>query len=401
MGRLARYAGRVNTLDLIILVLMLLGLVAGARAGFFGPVLGLLGAVAGLGVALFLATVLREPLNQVEQPTRGLVTILGLGALILGGEALGAGAGARMSFGLRRSALRPLDALGGAIVGVAHVILLVWIFGGMLAAGMAPGLAAAARDSVAIQAVGQRLPPPLSVAGGLLALLDTTDLPPLFGGFEPLPAEPVDLPADAEARALAESALDATARVASTGCGPGTSVGSGFFVSPTHAVTNAHVVAGSSGTTVTVDGGLYEAVVVAYDATADLALLHVPSASAPALSLATSMPERGTTGVALGYPGGGDLTVTAAAVTAAHDISGPDIYGAGSHQRSVVELRAEIRRGNSGGPLVIEPGVVGGVIFGGSRLSAEVGYAIGADEAVERLGPYVGATAAVDTGACL
>jgi S1-C subfamily serine protease len=391
----------VNTLDVLILVLAALGLVAGARAGFFGPVLGLVGAVIGFGVALLLASVMREPLNEVEQPMRGLVTLLGLGALILAGEALGAGIGAQMSHGLRRSPLRSFDALGGAIVGVAHVILLVWVFGGMLAAGMAPGLAASARESVAIQAVGDRLPPPLSVAGGLLALLDTTDLPPLFGGFEPIPAEPVDLPADAEARALAESALAATARVASTGCGPGTSVGSGFFVSPSHAVTNAHVVAGSSGTTVTVGGDLYQAVVVAYDASADLALLHVPSASAPALTLATSIPARGTTGVALGYPGGGALTVTAAAVTAAHDVSGPDIYGAGSHDRSVVELRAEIRRGNSGGPLVIEPGMVGGVIFGGSRLSAEVGYAIGADEAAERLSPYIGATAAVDTGACL
>ena len=390
-----------NTLDAIVLVLLLLGLVAGARAGFFGPVLALVGAVVGFGLALLLATVLREALDQIEQPMRGLVTILAIGALILGGEALGAGIGAQMSHGLKRSALRPFDALGGAVVGVAHVVLLVWIFGGMLAAGMAPGLAATARGSVTLEVVGERLPAPLSVAGGLLALLDTTDLPPLFGGFEPLPAQPVDLPADAEARALAASGLEATARVASTGCGPGTAVGSGFFVSPTHAITNAHVVAGSSGTTVTVGGELYEAAVVAYDPSADLALLHVPSASAATLTLATGVPQRGTTGVALGYPGGGDLTVTPAAVTAAHDITGPDIYGTGSHGRSVVELRAEIRRGNSGGPLVVEPGVVGGVIFGGSRLSAEVGYAIGADEAAERLAPFIGATAAVDTGACM
>ena len=34
--------------------------------------------------------------------------------------------------------------------------------------------------------------------------------------------------------------------------------------------------------------------------------------NAPALDLATSTPTRGTTGVALGYPGGGGLTVTAA-----------------------------------------------------------------------------------------
>ena len=99
--------------------------------------------------------------------------------------------------------------------------------------------------------------------------------------------------------------------------------------------------------------------------------------------------------------GGGDLTVTAAAVTATHDILAPDIYGQGSYSHSVVELRSEIRRGNSGGPLVVAPGTVGGVVFGASTNDPDVGYAIGADEARESIGPYIGATTAVDTGACL
>lgn len=390
-----------NPIDAIVLLLLFLGLVSGARAGFLGPVIGLAGAVGGFALALLLATMLREPLSQIEQPMRAVVTLLGLGAFVLAGEAIGAGIGAAMSRNLHRSPLRPIDAAGGAIVGAAHVVLLVWLLGGVLAAGMAPGVAAMARDSIAVRETTERLPPPMTVAGHLLALLDTTDLPPLFGGLEPMPAEPVDLPADAEARSLAESALPSTARVASTGCGTGISVGSGFFVSATHAVTNAHVVAGSSETTLTLGGQAYPAVVVAFDAAADLALLHAPGAEAPALRLATSVPGRGSTGVALGYPGGGDLTVTSAAVTAAHDVTGPNIYGEGAHRRSVVELRAGIRRGNSGGPLVVEPGLVGGVIFGGSRVSAEVGYAIGANEASSRLGPAIGATRAVDTGACL
>lgn len=390
-----------NPLDIIVLVLLLLGLLSGARAGFLSPVLGLAGAIAGFGLALLLAGVLREQLTAIEQPTRALVALLGVGALVLTGEALGAALGAHMSLGIRRSLLAPFDAVGGAVVGALHVVLLVWLLGGALAAGMAPGLGPVARESVAVTLVTDRLPPPLSIAGRLLALLDTTDLPPLFGGIEPLPAEPVDLPDDAEARALAESALASTARIASSGCGLGLSVGSGFFVSPSHAVTNAHVVAGGESVTVTLGGQGYEATVVAYDPTADLALLHVPGASAQALRLAPGIPGRGSTGVALGYPGGGDLTVTSAAVTASHRISGPDVYGEGAHDRSVVELRAEIRQGNSGGPLVVEPGVVGGVIFGGSRLSPEVGYAIGPDQAAERLGPFIGSTQPVDTGACL
>jgi S1-C subfamily serine protease len=178
-------------------------------------------------------------------------------------------------------------------------------------------------------------------------------------------------------------------------------VGSGFFVSPTDVVTNAHVVAGGTDTTVTIGGSVHVAIVVAFDPDTDLALLSVPDARAPSLQLSELAPGRGTTGVAIGYPGGGDLTITPAGVTAAFRAGGPNIYGDGLSERSVVEMTARIRPGNSGGPLVIAPGVVGGVVFGASRTAPEVGYAIGSDQALERLGPTIGSTAAVDTGACL
>ena len=390
-----------NTFDLLVLVLLALGLIAGARAGFFGPVLGLLGALGGFALALVVASSLREPLLGVEQPTRALVTFLGLAAFVVGGEAIGAGIGSAMSRGIRFSALRPLDMAGGALVGAAHVVLLVWLIGGLLTVGLSPVLGPAARESVALRVTGEQLPPPGAVAGRIIDLLATTDLPGLFAGLEPTPAAPVDLPADPQVRTLAESAAGSTARVTAAGCGVGLSVGSGFFVGSEHAVTNAHVVAGSTTTSVRLNGTDLEASVVAFDSSADLALLFVPGAGAPTLELSLQVPERGTPAAALGYPGGGELTVTAAAVTATYDITGPDIYGDGSHGHSVVELRGEIRRGNSGGPLVTAPGVVGAVVFGASRVSAEIGYAIGADQARESIGPFIGSTAPVDTGACL
>jgi len=399
MGRYAER--RMNLIDVLVLLLLVVGLVAGARAGFLGPVLGLIGAVGGFALALVAASLLQEQLLVIEQPMRALVTVLGIGVFVLGGEAIGAGLGTTMSRGIEFSPLRPFDAVGGAVVGVAHVVLLVWVLSGMLASGMAPSIAAAAQDSVAVRIAAERLPAPTTIAGRLVALLGTTDLPPLFAGIEPPPAAPVGLPSDAETNALAESALGSTGRVASSGCGAGLSVGSGFFVSRTHLVTNAHVVAGSTDTTVTIGGAVRDATVVAYDSAADLALLYVPGASAPPLTLSTEAPVRGTAAAALGFPGGGPLTVTAAGVTATHDIFGPDIYGNGQYSRNVVELRAAIRRGNSGGPLMVGPGLVGGIVFGASRASPDVGYAIGSDEAVERIGPYIGATAAVGTGACL
>ena len=390
-----------NIIDAGVLVLLLIGMISGARAGFLGPVLGLIGAALGFWLAILLVGVFRDQLASIEQPLRAVTTLVALGAFVLVGEALGAAAGTMASLNLWKSGLRPVDAAGGAVVGAAHVGLLVWLVGGMLAIGMAPSLSGAARDSLALRIVAERLPPPTVVAGRLLAQLDTTGLPPLFAGFEPAPAPPVELPADDDARALAQSAIASTALIATTGCGSVQAVGSGFFVSATQVVTNAHVVAGGTGTTVTVGGSIHTATVVAFDPAADLALLNVASARAPALQLSQTAPPRGTTGVALGYPGGGDLSATPAAVTAAFRAGGPDIYGEGITERSVVEMTAQIRPGNSGGPLVIAPGVVGGVVFGGSRAAPDVGYAIGADQALELLGPAFGSTTAVGTGSCL
>jgi S1-C subfamily serine protease len=390
-----------NLVDLLVVLLFAVAIVAGARAGFLGPVLGLLGAAGAFALALWLAGFLREPLAGIEQPSRALVTLLGLAVLVVSGETLGAAAGAWLSLGLRGSPFRAFDAAGGAIVGAAHVVLLLWLLAAMIGMGLGPSIATEARGSVALRVITERLPPPTSVAGRLLALLDTTDLPPLFGGLEPPPAAPVDGPTDAEAQALAASATASTAKIVAAGCGAGLAIGSGFFVSATDAVTNAHVVAGSTSATVTVGGATYDAVVTVFDTGADLALLHVPEARAPALALAPAAPGRGSTAVALGFPGGGPLTIVPAGVTAAHDVLGPNIYGEGASSRSVVELSASVRRGNSGGPLVVEPGVVGGVIFGASRIDPDVGYAIGSDEASERIGPYIGATAPADTGACL
>jgi uncharacterized membrane protein required for colicin V production len=389
-----------NQVDALVVLLLLVGVVAGARAGFLGPVAGLAGAVIGFAVALALANLLREPMEHIEQPARAIATIVFLGAFVLLGEALGSTVGAHVSHGMRNVGLRPLDAVGGAIVGVLHIVLLVWLIGGMIAAGMAPGLGSVARDSVALRTIEDRLPPASIIAGRLLTMLDTTGLPPLFEGLGLTPAPPLELPADSEVRALAESAIRSSAKVSSTGCGV-VAVGSGFFVSPEHVVTNAHVVAGGDDVAVTLGDVSFTATVVAFDPDADLALLHTVGTNAPALELMTGRPGRGSTGVVLGFPGGGELTVEPATVTASFEIGGPDIYGDGFAHHSVVEMRSNIQRGNSGGPLVVEPGVVGGVVFGGSRSAPDVGYAIGPDQALARIGAFIGSTAAVDTGACL
>lgn len=388
-----------NALDILVVALLAFGVLAGWRAGFLGPVTALAGGILGFALAVGVATLLRGSLEAIEQPGRALVTMLGLGALVIGGEAFGGAIGALASRRLHGTWLKPVDAVGGVVVGMAHVVLFVWMLGGLLAAGISPSLAPLARDSAILTAINQRLPSPASVAGRVMTLLSSTDLPDLFAGLEPPPAAPVDLPADADARALADSALAGTARVSGTGCGALLQTGSAFFLDATHAVTNAHVVAGTTDTSVTLGDVAFQATVVLFDADHDLAVLHAPGAAAVPLVLG-DRPVRGDTGVVLGYPGGGSLTVSAAAVTANYDIAGPDIYGEGSVQHAIVEMRADVRGGNSGGPLVTAPGVVGGVVFGESRSTDDVAYAIDPVLTAQVVGPGLAATGAVDTGPC-
>jgi S1-C subfamily serine protease len=388
-----------NLLDLAAIAALTVAGVIGAGRGFFVPVLGLAGGLAGLGAGLLLAGPLAAALAPLEQPIRGLLALIVVAFLVIGGEGLGGTLGATASRTVPARVRRPLDRIGGALVGVLHGVFFIWLVGGLLAAGVVPGLARAAHESVVLRQTYELLPPPGAVAGRLLALFEASDLPRLFGGLEPPAAPPVELPDDAQARQLAASAIPSTVRVISLACGFQL-IGSGFFISPTQAVTNAHVVAGSSETTVTLGEATFVASVVLFDADADIALLNVVGVEAPALALSTELPARGQVAVALGFPGGGALTAQPAGVTATYDAVGPDIYGEDGVSRSIVEIQAEIQQGNSGGPLVTAPGTVGGVVFGASRADPEVGYAIPAPDAAARLALGLGRTEPTDTGRC-
>jgi S1-C subfamily serine protease len=389
----------VNLLDLVILALLGLGAIAGWRAGFLAPVLALAGALAAFALLLLIAGALRVTLASVPQPGRAIVALVGLAGALSVGEAAGGALGGALSRRIELTALHPLNRLGGALVGLAHVLLFAWILGGLMAAGPRP-LAGLARDSAVLGALDERVPPVDAVAGRLLNLLNDSGLPSLFGGLEPPPAGAVELPGDAQSRRLARSALDSTARVSGTGCGYWQQIGSSFFVDSTHAVTNAHVVAGTSSTTLTLGGVTYDAQVVLFDPDRDIAVLSAPGADAPPLELAAEPPSRGDTAVVMGYPGGGGLRAEPAAVTAAHQGLGPDIYGDGRVEHSIIELRADVERGNSGGPLVVAPGVVGGVVFGESRTAADVGYAISIDSVRDEIESGMQRGQPADTGPC-
>jgi S1-C subfamily serine protease len=291
----------------------------------------------------------------------------------------------------------------GAGFGAVQALLIIWLAGSLLAEGPIPRLAETAGGSTAVRTMTAILPPPTEIAVGLGGWLDDTGLPDVFIGFEPLPGPPVDRPADPTARAIARAAEKSTLKVSAATCGL-SSVGTGFVVAYGFVVTNAHVVAGANADGVRVNavgGRVFDAVPVLFDPDLDVALLRVDGLTAPPLFLARKDPGRGDLGAALGYPGGGGLTIVPAAVSGHFAATGLDIYGESRVRRQVLELRAAIDRGDSGGPFVLADGTVGGVVFAEAKTNPDVGYALSATEVSARIAPGLGRYAAVDTGQCV
>lgn len=389
-----------DLLDLAAVVLVVVGLVGGVRSGAIPQLGGLIGAIAGGACALIVASVARSQIEAIDGPARAAVVIGGLLLLVALGELVGSTLGGSLSASLGTGVLDTLDRTAGGLIGIAQAVLVVWLVGSVLAVGPFPYLAEQAQRSVAVRVTTAALPPVSEVAADLGGLIDASGLPQVFVGLEPFPAPPVDTPAAQRAREIAAAAIPSTAEIASEACSFELT-GTGFVVRPGYVVTNAHVVAGASRTTVTIGGRATGATVVLFDPELDVALLRVPGLRAAPLRLATATPPRGTEAAALGHPGGGPLMVIPAGVSGSYPAEGRDLYGTSVVRRDIIELRAAIEHGDSGGPLVLPDGSVGGVIFAEARSDPSVGYALAPTDVATRIAPAVGRTAAVSTGPCI
>jgi S1-C subfamily serine protease len=389
-----------NVIDLSALVLVVVGVFAGIRSGAFPQLGGLAGAVGGGLLAIGLASTFRTEVASLEGPSRALVLIGGIvGSMILGefvGSSVGQAFGTRLGSGI----LSTIDRAFGGILGIGQAVLVVWLVGSLVAVGPFPTLAAQAQRSVAVRVTTAALPPLSSVAADIGGLIDASGLPQVFVGLEPFPAPPVETPSEVRARQIAAAAIPSTVEIVARACAYELT-GTGFAVGRGYVVTNAHVVAGSKATNVVAFGGSHPATVVLFDPELDVALLWVPDLRLPALRFATATPPRGTEGAALGHPGGGPLVVLPAAVSGAYAAEGRDLYGTTIVRRDILELRARIERGDSGGPFVLADGTVGGVVFAEARSDPGVGYALSPTSVASRIAGSFGRTGAVSTGACI
>jgi S1-C subfamily serine protease len=80
---------------------------------------------------------------------------------------------------------------------------------------------------------------------------------------------------------------------------------------------------------------------------------------------------------------------------------GADIYGNPDVSRRIYSLRAEVRRGASGGPVIDPRGEVVGMVFATSLDDPDTGYALTLGEIGPVLRQGVQASRTVSTGRCV
>jgi uncharacterized membrane protein required for colicin V production len=274
-------------------MIVLFAAVLGSRSGFFPQLGGLLGAVAGGGLALLALPVVRPTIQEMEPAVRALVVLGGLIFAIGLGEAAGSASGRLVGNRLRTGILGGANRIAGAVLGAAQGLLVVWLAGGMLAANPIPRIAPLAQTSWTVRELNSVLPPPTDITANLGRLLDASGLPEVFVGLEPFPATPVNTPSTQEATRIAAGAFASTVKVTADACGYELS-GTGFAISRGYFVTNAHVVAGGKREQVALDNGVHAtATVVLFDPALDVALLWAPDMPTPSLRFASSDPATG------------------------------------------------------------------------------------------------------------
>jgi S1-C subfamily serine protease len=390
----------VNPLDVAAIVLLVLAVILGVRSGALPQVLGLVGAAIAALTGLAVLPAFTPLIEDLPAAVRAIIVLSALLGLIGIGEALGAMGGRSMSQSLGNGFFGALDRAAGALVGAAQAILILWLAGGVIASGPFPTLSQIAQKSTALRVVDGFLPPPTEIVLSLGNLLDDSGLPNVFIGLEQLPAPDIDLPSDALARAIGERAAPSVLRVIADGCGQRAS-GTSFVIAPGYLVTNGHVVVGATNVFVQTSGDSFTATPVLVDLELDVALLYAPGVDAKPLLFTTAEPTRGAQGAAVGYPGGGKETVEPATVAATYFATGRDVTGSARVTRRILELRAKVAPGDSGGPFVLEDGTVGGVVFAESRVDPAVGYALAPKQVLDRVAPSLGRTTAADTGPCV
>lgn len=388
----------INLIDIVIAVALLIAVVNGYRRGFWLSLFQYVGLLAGVVAGAALAPTILNALN-VTGGVRPLAAVL---VLIICGS-LGSTFGYWMGEPMRKAVLgrgfaRPPELLAGSLFSVFAVVSAAWFLGLTFSQGPSPDLARLIQHSTVLRSLDVVFPRPPGFLSGVRGILANVPFPETFAGLgEPTFQEPLQPPASVETAAV-QTAKQSVFKVEGRGCG-GVVSGSAYPVAPGYLITNAHVVSGTYNTVLSQDttrtSGI-RATVVLFDPDRDVAVLYAPQVRAVALT-AAGTGTRGTPAAVIGYPGGGAEMISPAVLEQSTGAQGRDIFNDALVTRNIWILAAQVRPGNSGGPVVDLQGHVLGLVFAASSTNPDQAYALTNDEIQADIRAGIGLTGRVDT----
>lgn len=389
-----------DALDLFLIGGAIVFGISGYRQGFVVGVLGLVGFLGGGLIGAQLATPLAKLLNLDNHAAfAGLAALFIFASL---GQVVATTGGNYIRKRLIWKPLRQVDSIAGASISIISLLLVAWLIGQAVANSPFTGAARQVRHSKILTEIDKYLPDGgRKIVASLRRLVSDSGFPPIFDGLAPEKVTPADPPDPAVANSTAvQNDKDRIVKVKGVAKACSRQLeGSGFLYAKNRVMTNAHVVAGVSEPFVQIGSRSYDATTVVFDYKRDIAVLYVPDLDLAPLSFA-GVAKAGDSAVVAGYPLDGPFTANSARIRTREQLRGPDIYQSSTVQREIYTLRAKVRSGNSGGPLIAPDGKIYGVIFATSVDDPETGYALTAAEVRTPADLGLNATQKVSTKGC-
>jgi S1-C subfamily serine protease len=392
-------------LDLILLVVIAAFATSGYRQGFIVGILSFFGFVGGALLGAEFGPSISRALvgGQTQQDVIAMVLLVAFAVI---GQFVASSIGAAMRSTVTWRSATVLDSVGGAVVSVVSFLLIAWVVGSVLSGSPFPVVDGQVNNSLVLQTVDRFVPSPArTMFSDFRRLLATNST--YAEVFSKIGAERIfDIPAPDPSVLDSRGYLAARASVVRVqGVAPSCSLsieGSGFVISPDHILTNAHVVAGVTEhqTVTTASGEVFQATVVLYDPQVDVAVLYVPRLNLPVLHFA-GQASPSDNAVVAGYPlDSPNLQAVPARIGGIQDVQGLNIYQDSTVTRQIYEIRAVVKSGNSGGPLLSPDGTVDGVVFAAAIDVQDTGFALTAAEVSADANAGAGDTAPVSTMGC-
>jgi S1-C subfamily serine protease len=381
---------RLNFLDLLIAIFIVVSVLRGARTGFLAGVFSLAGVVIGASVGSRIAPSLMPDGGDLLYGAG--ITLGSILAFSILGEVIARTIGGSIRDRLSDPSSGTLDGLGGGLLGLALSLVVVWAVGVFaLQSVLIAGLHPAVEHSQILQSLTKRMPSELLTQ----AVADMQPLQRIHGPESDVAASEGNIVDDPDVRAASER----TVRITGEACGYGVE-GSGWVAGRDLVVTNAHVVAGETATLVQIGGSGRDlpADVVAFDERNDIAILRVDGLGLSSLRLAAA--QTGEAAAVIGFPENGPLNIKPARTRATQRVVSSDAYDRGPVERVVTEFRVYVRPGNSGGPAVDADGRVVATIFASRTDSDNSGYGVPSRIVQRHLRVAASRTTPVSTGGC-